>query len=203
MRYNKIILTPEQEAYLRDNYATVIHHTMCQVLGISKRTLIRFAKQRGLVKDMDALVEQKAARISESLKRKYLVEGFRGNPENGLVSRFKPGYSAVEFFGKERLMEMRRKSAESRKKRFAEERARVTFGLPQKTRLNVKKQPRKKIQDRCYLKMRGYIIDEANCIAYYTDQTRRATKLEAMPRRYFIFKPYEHQREQQDQQVAN
>ncbi len=29
---NKIILTQEQEAYLRENYATVIHYTICRSL---------------------------------------------------------------------------------------------------------------------------------------------------------------------------
>ncbi len=35
-----------------------------------------------------------------------------------------------------------------------------------------------------------YIIDEANLIAYWTPETRRATRLEKMPRRYYKFQEY-------------
>jgi len=187
---NKIVLTPEQEQYLRENYATVIHHTMCQYLGISKRTLIRFARQRGLVKDMDAIRGQKGQRISEALRKKYRIYGFKGNPENGRKSRFKKGYSARELFGEEKLLRMRRQAVETRRKTYREEAARAAFGLPQKTRLRVKKQPRAKILDRCYLKRRGYILDEVNMIAYWTADTARATVLEARPRRYYTFKQH-------------
>lgn len=188
---NKIVLTTEQERYLHDNYATVIHHTICQHLGISKRTLVRMARERGLKKDMDAIRDQKGARVSRALKRKYLTEGFKFNPQNGMKSRFKPGYKARELFGSERFDDMHQRAVETRKQRFAEERARVTFGLPQKTKLRVKKQPRQKIQDRCYLKRRGYILDEANNIAYYTESTHRATILESRPKRFYTFKEYQ------------
>jgi hypothetical protein len=71
------------------------------------------------------------------------------------------------------------------------ERARALFGLEQKTRLRVKKQPLKKIQTRYYLRKRGYIIDDPAFVAYYDENTRRALKIEARPKqqRYYDFKP--------------
>ena len=60
---NKVLLTPEQEDYLQKNYATVIHHTLCETLGISKRTLVRIARERGLVKDMEAIEGQRRERL--------------------------------------------------------------------------------------------------------------------------------------------
>ena len=59
--------------------------------------------------------------------------------------------------------------------------------------MHLKKQPRQKIWQRCYLKKRGYILDERNNIAYYTDTTLRATRMESRPKRYYTFKPYEQQ----------
>ena len=188
---NKIILTQEQEIWLRENYATVIHHTICKKLGISPRTLVRMARARGLVKDMEAIKGQSAERISVALRRKYLVEGFKYTPENGMAYRFKPGYDAKAFFGEEEFARMHRKATESRKKTFAVEKARATFGLPQRTRLRVKRQPGKKIQDRHYLKSRGYILDEANNVAYWTENTKRATRLESWPKRFYTFKRWE------------
>ena len=187
---NKIILTEEQEAWLRENYATVIHHTICKKLGISPRTLVRMAHARGLVKDMNAIQGQKGERVSAALRRKYLMEGFKFRPENGMATRFKPGYDARELFGDEAFDIMHRKASEARKKTFREERARVAFGLPQRTRLRVRRQPKQKIQDRCYLKRRGYILDDENNIAYWTENTRRATKMESWPRRFYTFKQW-------------
>lgn len=194
---NKIILTPEQEQYLRDNYATVIHHTLCQHLGVSVRTLVRMARARGLVKDMEAIAGQKAERISAALLHLSRIGKIKcSGPENGKAARFKPGFKAKEKFGEEKFAEMHRKAAEARRRTLREERARVAFGLPQRTKLRVKRQPRQKIEDRCYLKRLGYILDEANNIAYYTESTHRATVLESKPKRFYTFKPYhdaEHQ----------
>ena len=193
--HNKIVLTDEQEQYLRENYATVIHHTICQHLGISVRTLVRMARARGLVKDMEAIAGQKAERISKALRHLSIIGELKITaPENGRKSRFKKGFKPAELFGEEKVKEANRKAAESRGKVFKEERARVAFGLPQKTKLRVIRQPRQKILDRCYFKRLGYIIDDANNIAYYTDTTRRATVLESRPKRFYTFMPYaEHQ----------
>ena len=202
---NKIILTPEQEQYLQDNYATVIHHTLCEHLGISTRTLVRMARARGLVKDMKAIEGQKRERISKALRHLSVIGELKVTaPQNGIKSRFKKGFNPTELFGEEKVKEMHKKSAESRRRVFIEERARVTFGLPQRTKLRVVRQPRQKIEDRCYLKRIGYIIDDVNNIAYWTPETRRATVLESRPKRFYTFKPYaEHQRKHEDQPVAD
>jgi len=188
---NKIFLTEEQEAYLIENYQTLINHTLCQHLGVSTRTLNRLAKERGLVKDLAAIEGQRRERLSVSLKTTFRLRGGNDHSENGIKTQFKPGFKPRELFGEDKFWAMHRKAVETRKMRFAEERARVSFGLPQRTNMRVKRQPRQKILDRAYLKRRGYVLDEANNIAYFTQETRRATRLEAMPRRFYIFKPYE------------
>lgn len=190
---NKIFLTEEQEAYLIENYQTVINHTLCRHLGVSTRTLIRIAKEHGLVKDLAAIEGQRRERLSESLRKTFRLRGGNDHSENGVRTRFKPGFKPREMFGEEKYRDMHKRAVETRKRMFAEERARVAFGLPQLTNMKVKQQPRQKILDRAYLKRRGYVLDERNNIAYYTDETRRATRMEAMPRRFYIFKPYEDQ----------
>lgn len=200
------MLTPEEEKYLRDNYATTLNRDIVKHLKTSPRTLARWARAMGLIKDMNAIEAQRRILISKCVRHAIAIHSFKYHPENNLKGRFKPGYNAREFFGEEKFNEMHRKTVESRKRTYAEERARATFGLPQKTKLRVKKQPRKKIEDRYYLKRHGYIIDNAENIAYYTEDTVRAYKLEAGPKRYFSFKPYpyaEHQREPQDIQIPD
>ena len=39
----------------------------------------------------------------------------------------------------------------------------------------------------------GELLDEKNIIAYYTDATQRATRMESRPKQFYTFKPYEHQ----------
>ncbi len=188
---NKIILTEEQDAYLRENYATVINYYICKELGISMRTLVRLARERGLEKDMVAIEGQRRRRMSESIRKTLRARGSKNSSLNGIETRFKKGYKPKELFGEEKFNEMHRKAVETRKKRFAEDRARYHWGLPQKSNMHVSRQPRQKIQDRCYLKKRGYIIDDTNNTAYYTSETRRAIKMESWPRRFYYFKPYE------------
>ncbi len=184
-------LTPEEETYLRENYATTLNRDIVKRLHTSHRTLARWARQYGLVKDWEAIEPLRRELISKLSRKALLLRSYKGHPENGIATRFKPGYNAREKFGAEKFEAMHRKTVESRQRTIREERARVAFGLPQKTRLRVVRQPRQKIEDRCYLKKRGYILDEKNNIAYYTEETTRAVKLEAMPKRFYTFKEYQ------------
>lgn len=184
-------LTQEEEAYLLANYATTLNRDIVEHLHTSRRTLSRWARQYGLVKDWTAIEPKRRELISKLSRKALLLREYRGHPENGIKTRFQPGYNAREKFGAEKFAEMHRKTVETRRQTYKEERARVAFGLPQRTRLRVVRQPRQKIEDRCYLKKRGYILDENNNIAYWTETTQRATRLEAMPRRFYTFKPYE------------
>ena len=95
------------------------------------------------------------------------------------------------------------KRVESYKRTFREEQVRRRWGVHQLTKIKVLRQPKQKVSQRSYLKKLGYILDEKNCIAYYTESTTRAVKMERdwskKIHQYYKFKPYaEHQREQQD-----
>lgn len=93
------------------------------------------------------------------------------------------------------------KRVESYKKTFREEQVRRKWGLQQLTKIKVLKQPKAKCSQRSYLKKLGYILDEQNCVAYYTDETTRAVKMErGWSKRiynYYKFKPYPYYAEQQ------
>lgn len=88
------------------------------------------------------------------------------------------------------------------KKTFREEQVRRKWGVHQLTKIKVLRQPKQKISQRSYLKHLGYVLDEQNCIAYWTDETTRAVKMERdwskKIHQYYKFKPLyenEHQRE--------
>ena len=81
------------------------------------------------------------------------------------------------------------KRVETRKKVMRNERARVLFGLEQKTKLKVGLEPKAKQGQRRYLLSRGYVIDEKERAAYWTAETQRSFIIEARPRQWYDFKP--------------
>ena len=86
------------------------------------------------------------------------------------------------------------KRVETYKKTFREEQVRRKWGVHQLTKIKVLQQPKQKRSQRSYLKKLGYILDEPNCIAYYTESTTRAVKMERdwskKVHQYYKFKPY-------------
>ena len=87
------------------------------------------------------------------------------------------------------------KRVESYKKTFREEQVRRRWGIHQLTKIKVLRQPKQKVSQRSYLKKLGYILDETNNIAYWTEETTRAVKMERdwskKVHQYYKFKPYQ------------
>lgn len=90
------------------------------------------------------------------------------------------------------------KRVEARRKTYELEDARVRWGLEQQTRIRLRHGCKPVWQQACYLRHRGYEVDEKNKVAYYTKETHRAIRLEKLGRRnstpgmrcYFDFEPY-------------
>ena len=187
----KIILTPEQERWLRDNYAETKNAELQEHLGIGESSLHRFARIMGL-KKTPAFRSQCQHGASEAAKKWWRVEGrFRpkkGLPEHLKAHIYKKGDKPWARCSMETWKDAVRRGSEKRKQTFREEKARAHFGLEQRTKLHVTRQPREKVLARYYLKKLGYIIDEKNFVAYWNDDTVRAYRLEAKPRRFYTFK---------------
>lgn len=188
-----IVLTDKQKDYLVRHFKDTDNEYLAIMLGISQTTLHRYARRWGLRKSkahvkrmqMECAMAAKASHLAHGT---YPPKGYR--IPGGEAHRFKPGETRAQRIGEKANRECIRRAAETRKKTIMDERIRYMRGLPQRTRLKVSREPRQRTSDRCYLKKRGYILDEANSVAYWTSSTRRATKLEARPKRYYEFKPY-------------
>lgn len=74
------------------------------------------------------------------------------------------------------------KRKRTRKRMVASERTRLSWGLEQKTRIHIRMEPREKLMQRNRLQRLGYIVDEANLVAYWTEETKRAVRLERLKR---------------------
>lgn len=190
----RIALTPEQERWLVAHFRHTTNPEIARRLGISETTMHRFARELGLTKSRQHM-RKTQRNAADKAKESHLRNGTY--PPKGYIIprseefRFKAGVTPVERLGKRKERKRIERSAESRRRTLREERARALFGVPRKTGLRVVREPRGKTCQRWYLRKRGYIIDEANLIAYWTDETRRATILEKRPRRWYWFRPME------------
>jgi len=159
-------MTKEQIAFIRKNFSDMRNIDLAAAAGVSKSSVCRVQRMYHLRKSEahNTLMGRKA----------------------GLASNESRGGVALNI-----TPEVIAKRVETLKKTIRLERARVLFGLEQKTRLKVRKEPRPKRRQRCYLKQHGYIVDEQNNIAYWTESTVRAPIMEKgkRNRQYYKFKP--------------
>lgn len=188
----KVELTDKQLKWLIAHYKHTKNGDIAEHLHISEATVHRFARRLQLKKSAQHLKKVQAA----SLNAAHLSHLRNGTypPKGYIIPRreefqFKRGESLLQRLGAKKNAERVRKATESRMKTFKGERARATFGLPQRTKLHVIPQPRKKVALRSYLKSRGYIVDDVARIVYYTDTTRRGRAIENKPQPWYKFKP--------------
>ena len=189
---SKITLTPEQERWLVAHFKHTKNEEIGERLGISQSSVHRFARELELTKTKQ-FMRKVQKNTSERAKASHLMNGTYP-PKGYRIPRseefqFKKGVTNIQRLGKAGERKRVEKSAASRRKTFKVERARKLFGLPQQTKLRVMREPRGKTCHRWYLKKRGYILDEKELIAYWTEDTRRATILEKRPRQWYKFKP--------------
>ena len=160
-------LTEEQIQYIRTHFSDNTNQDIADTLGISRSSVSRIQKRLHLKKS-------DAHNHNMGVKAGKASAIARDNKPLGLTP------------------EVIERRVESYRKTFREERARWVFGLPQRTKMKVRQQPRKKCHQRAYLKHLVYILDEANNIAFYTDETTRAVKMEKYTKKksYYKFMPY-------------
>lgn len=165
----KYRLTEDDIAYLRDHFHNTPDEELAETLGVTVFCIKSRRTKMGLKKDKDYLRE---------LNRQRAVKHHNGARIN--------------------TPEAKAKRIATQKRKYAEDRIRIKWGMRQKTKYHLRLEPVSKQRQRNRLKANGYIIDETNLIAYYTPRTHRATRLEAIPRGvkkgsikpYYDFRPY-------------
>lgn len=185
-----------QKAWLIKHFKHTKNAECAAKLGISESSMHRIARALGLRKSAQFIRKCQQA-TAAAAKESHLRNGTY--PPKGYVvpnrRPFPKGVSNAERFGKRKEAERIRKSAESRENTRKSERARATFGLPQRTKLRVIPIPEAKVKLRWYLKSRGYILDEIARVAYYDENTKRGKRIEEKPQRWYKFLPIAKQME--------
>lgn len=175
----KIVLTDEQQQWLRDNYATTLNKDCAAHLGISESSVHRFARDMGLKKDPEwfhALVLERV-RMMAAVNRGPGNHG-KKNLHLGEPHRFRKGQTNRERYGEEKERQRILKAAATRRETIRKERMRVNWGLPQQTKLRVISNPQARYA-RYALKSRGYIIPARGSMeAYWDENTTRSAIVE-------------------------
>lgn len=181
-QFPKVTVTERQKAWILKHYKHTKNDEIKAKYGVSDGWLHRFSRKNGLTKSPQFMTKvqmenAKKAALSHLINGTYPPKGYR-IPRSG-VNCFKKGVTPLMRLGPKREAERVRKSAESRKKTWKLEHARMTFGLPRETKLRVFKQPHEWTGRRYYLRRLGYVVERGGLDAYYEDSTRRSLELEA------------------------
>lgn len=164
-------VTKEQVQFVIKNYSDMTNIELCREIGLSRSTVDRIAGDYHL-------------RKSDSHIHLMGVKA-------GKASSVARGGKALNI-----TPEVIAKRAETYKKTKELEEIRYKWGLERKTKIRLKREPRAKRDQRRFLIQRGYVIDERNLIAYWTESTLRSKRLETRKKEcrfktYYSFKPYE------------
>lgn len=194
----KIILTPEQEEWLKENYPVMTNAELSAHFGVCEHSIYRFARKFGLTKSAE-FWERNKQKAAEGTRKWFRVHGSNLPPgwiiPGSEKHRFKKGETSVQRLGVEREKARQRKVAEGRRKLIKTERARILFGLEQKTKLKLVAMDRKKVAFRYYVRRQGYVVDDDARVVYYTNTTKRGKRIEAKPQPWYTFQPHEDYRQ--------
>lgn len=163
---NKIEFNEEQREMIARYFPTTNTRLLAEHFGCSIDRIIKEAKSLGLKKDPRHV-------LGERLKG--VEKAWKANSVNGKIVIPKRETTWRENFqmDPEKRRRSVEKSKETLKKLRADEQRRNLFGLPTKTRLRVKTQPRIVANFKHRLRRAGYIIKPGTRIAYYDENTRR------------------------------
>ena len=180
--------TDEEVAYLKQNYCKKLNPELSLIMGRTAVSIRGMAQRLGLLKTIEQRLECQRIATAEAKKsntgycsekkRLQILEASRG-------TRFKKGHKCS--LNKEQT----EKRIKTLKETIRKERRRAMFGLPQKTRLKVFKQPKVRSWLLYKLRKRGYIVSDDKKTVYYNKETRRITILEAHIQEKFGVKLYE------------
>lgn len=151
-------ITEEQIEFVRKNFSDMTKGELAAAAGVSWTTVDRIQARYHLRKS------------SEHLHNMGVRAGKASSVSRG-----------GKFIGNQTPEAIAKRSA-TYKETYRTEDMRVRWGLKQLTKIKLKHGCKRQQDQRWYLRQLGYIISDSERVAYYTDATRRATRLEKLSR---------------------
>lgn len=174
----KVVLSPEAEKWLIRHFKHTKNDEIMRRLGVSGSTLHRLARSLGLTKTRQ-FMKKTQAECAAAAKESHLRNGTY--PPKGYripnTHHFEPGVTPEMRLGKKRNAERIAKAAASRRETIRNERARIVWGLDQKTRLKLLHN-RDRALYRHALKKRGYLVERGGREAIVVEATVRSKVVE-------------------------
>ena len=157
--------------YVIKHYENTTNKELCAFLGISRTTIDKIAAKYHLRKTREHY-HQMAIRAGKASSEARGGKALNITPE--VIKKRRDTYMHTKYI----------------------EELRYKWGLERKTKIRLRGEPRAKREQRYHLQDRGYIIDEQNLIAYWTEETDRCKRLETRKptckfKNYYKFMPYE------------
>lgn len=147
-------LTPAQLEQIKQLYPDHSNEEIAGIMGLSKWTIKSRAEKHGWRKSKEFIVRQ---------CREIAIKGGYGKRIN-----------TPESYAKREA---------TLKKQYDIDKMRIRWGmLPAQKGRHYTSEPRARLFQRNRLERLGYIVDKENLIAYYTPETKRATRIEKVPR---------------------
>jgi hypothetical protein len=202
-RVTTIILTSEQEDWLRTYFPMIENKRLMKLSGLKDSSLHRFARELGLKKSeegLHAILKRQAVRSKRINEKSGYYDSIRGRscPEWLRAATIKMWQEIKEGKRESPLAVMKRehprkyrllqkRKSETRKEVARKERLRIKYGMQRKTKMKVALYPftRSQVCHRLNALKRGYFYAE-DCSEgggcrydiYYDDNTRRTEKFE-------------------------
>ena len=192
---SKWVWTEEEEQWLIENFPYQLNKDLSKHLGLCETSIYYKAKSLGLTKDVEFMAKARkelAAKAAITCRYNGAYDKRKEQDCGRFLRKYHEEHGWAFTGEKERLR--RERVSKGLKKAVAVDKARLHFGLEQRTGRRLDRQPQKRYQQRQTLRRLGYIIDYGSTTAYYTDQTQRSKIMEGrkMGDRHFIhwdFKP--------------
>ena len=171
-------ITGKDLQYLKESYKHETNKVLAKRMGMSTSSISRLARNFGLQKSREHLLEVKR----ESIARATRIKRTNNWPPKGYIipgsekHRFKKGEPSR--LTPEQDKERMRKAHESMRITIAKERMRINWGLDQKTKMKLVRAPHKQASYRYMLKKIGYIVDKGSKDIYYPNEEMRKKKVE-------------------------
>lgn len=179
-----MILTEEQIERFKACFSYTPNKELARQFGISLSSVTRLRNIYGLQKS-EEYKQQIVARCAVAMNRANLADGYRKQAKNakrlnelGLSNRFPKGVSSYDLFGVEKVKAIHKRVSETHKRIVEEERRRIRWGLPQRTKMKLNDCNIPRMSARSYLRRHGYIVPKGSMVAFYSADTERKPHME-------------------------
>ena len=200
----KIVLTPEQEDWLRTYYPMMGNARLVKLMGISIFPLYRFAQELGLKKSekyLSAVWKRRAQKAKRTCEKNGFYDSLRGKGcpdacrqavkkmwQDVREGKRESPFSKMKRENPKKYRAWKKNMSTSRAELIRQEQLRLKYGMKRKTNLTmIISQPytRKQHVHRHSALLRGYLLAE-DCSEqggerwniYYDDQTQRSERFE-------------------------